>query len=103
MRNWMKQLGTWLSLAFTLGVSSAALAYPPQCWDVGACSDSCEKICYYSTYRTTCADWEVCVDAYVCGGNGVQASPSSEEAQEQQDASRDVCTEQAQESGSSEN
>jgi hypothetical protein len=99
MRNWMKQLGTSLGLVFTLGVSSTALAYPPQCPDVCGCADSCGKICYMSTHPTTCAEWEVCVD--YCRSSAPQASLTPE-AKKQQDASQNVCTEQAQEPVSSE-
>ncbi|RKG69123.1 hypothetical protein D7V80_09995 [Corallococcus sp. CA054B] len=33
---------------------AAAVAYPPQCWDV--CQGYCDQICYEGTYRTTCGE-----------------------------------------------
>lgn len=95
MYNWIRQLG----IVFALGISSPALAYPPQCNDVCKCSSSCAKGCSIGTYPTTCAEWEVCVDE--CRHSTPEASLSPE-AQEQQDVSRDVCTEQDQESVSAE-
>lgn len=106
MRNWMKQLGTRLSLVVSLGVSSTALAYPPQCVDVCTCESYCDMDCYAgATFRTTCGeDGALCRE--VCGVGATQAALSqaslSQDAQEQQDASRDVCTEQAQPSASAE-
>jgi hypothetical protein len=101
MRNWMKQLGTRLSLVVSLGVSSTALAYPPQCVDVCTCESYCNMDCYAgTTFKTTCGeDGALCRE--VCGVGAAQAS-LSQDAQEQQDASRDVCTEQAQPSASAE-
>lgn len=103
MRNWMKQLGVSVSLVFTLGVSSTALAYPPQCTDVCSCQSSCSTPCYYGTVRFSCAE-EICVD--LCKGRSTQASLTQEQEEQQpkehQDASRNVCTEQDQQPASSE-
>jgi len=105
MRNGMKQLGMGLGLFLSLGTSSAALAYPPQCMDVCSCSSSCAAPCYQGTFRSTCAD-EICVD--YCRSNDIQASvsqaPSTEGAQDTQeprDASQDVCDERARQATSS--
>lgn len=102
MRNAMKQLGRGLGFLFALGTSSAALAYPPQCFDVCSCATSCAKICYQGTAPTTCAD-EICVD--YCRGSAPQASvsqsASTQDDQEQQDVSQDVCTEQSEQTASS--
>ena len=93
MRNWMKQLGTGLGFAFTLGVSATALAYPPQCMDTCSCSSLCTQPCYEGTHRTTCAD-EICGG---CMASDPQASltqqpQTTQEAQKQHDASQDVCS-----------
>jgi hypothetical protein len=97
----MKQLGTGLSLIFfTLGISSTAQAYPPQCFDVCSCESSCGQKCYYGTFLTTCAD-EICVDYDYCW-SGATHSSLTQDAQKQQDASQEVCTEQVQQSISSE-
>lgn len=101
MHKWMKQLGT--GLVFTLGISSTALAYPPQCMDVCSCSSLCTQPCYEGTHRTTCAD-------DICGGclaKDTQASltPQSQteqEAQSPRDASQDVCTDRSEAPVSSE-
>jgi hypothetical protein len=93
MRNWMKQLGASVSLVFTLGVSSTALAYPPQC--------SCSTPCYYGTKRFSCAD-EICADQCRVGSTQASLTQEQQKPQEQQDASRNMCTEQDQQSASSE-
>lgn len=105
MRNWMKQFGIGVSLLFTLGVSSTAMAYPPQCMDVCSCASSCAQPCYYGTKRFTCAD-EICE----CAGkvsspqaSSTQKQQEQQESQEQQDASQNVCTDQAKQSAPSEN
>ena len=93
MRDWMKQLGTSLGLLMTVGTASTALAYPPQCMDVCSCNSSCASPCYQGTFRTTCSE-EICVD--YCRATDTQAALTQEQqgAQEQQDASEDVCSEQ---------
>jgi hypothetical protein len=96
MRNAMKQLGKGLGVLFALGTSSAALAYPPQCFDVCSCSSSCTKICYDGTYPTNCGDggYSVCIDYCRSSAPQASASPSSsQDEQEQQDASQNVCSE----------
>ncbi|PTL76492.1 hypothetical protein [Vitiosangium sp. GDMCC 1.1324] len=100
MRHWMKQLGTGIGLIFTLGVSSTALAYPPQCTDECSCESSCDDPCYTGTKRSTCNAIRVCLN--YCGArNGdpqaslTQDAQGQQDAQEQQDGSQDVCTEQA--------
>jgi hypothetical protein len=102
MRNAMKQLGMGLGFLFTLGTSSAALAYPPQCYDICSCSSSCITTCYQGTARSTCAD-EICVD--YCGASAPRASvsqsSSTQDEQEQQDASQDVCTDKTEQAQSS--
>ncbi|PTL79764.1 hypothetical protein [Vitiosangium sp. GDMCC 1.1324] len=101
MRNVMKQLGMGLGLLFSMGTASTALAYPPQCMDICSCASSCTAPCYQGTFRTTCSD-EICKD--YCRGTAPQASLSStqeqKDAQEQQDASENVCSEQAEQSAS---
>jgi hypothetical protein len=103
MRNWMKQLGMIVSLVFAVGGPSTALAYPPQCEEVCACDDNCDKPCYYfNYYRTTCGAYGAsCVDN--CRGSNTQASVS-QEPQEQQEAQQaeDVCTEHSQQHTSAE-
>jgi hypothetical protein len=101
MRNWMKQFGASVSLVFTLGVSSTALAYPPQCMDVCTCQSSCAAPCYYGTKRFSCAD-EICADQCRVGSTQATLTPEQQKSQEQQDASQNVCTEQEPQSASSE-
>ncbi|MFL5354185.1 hypothetical protein [Archangium sp.] len=102
MRNAMKQLGMGLGVLFSLGSASVALAYPPQCYDVCSCNSSCTATCYQGTFRTTCSD-EICVD--YCRASAPQASvsqsSSTQDEQEQQDASQDVCTEKTEQARSS--
>lgn len=96
MRNAMKQLGMGFGVLFALGASSAALAYPPQCFDICSCSSSCTKTCYDGTYPTNCGDSAgICID--YCRGSAPEASvsqtSSTQDEQKQQDASQDVCSE----------
>jgi hypothetical protein len=104
MRNAMKQLGMGLGVLFSLGSASVALAYPPQCYDVCSCTSSCTKSCYEGTYPTNCGDSAaLCID--YCRSSAPQASvsqsSSTQDEQEQQDASQDVCTEKTEQARSS--
>lgn len=106
MRNWMKQLAVSVSLVFTVGGPSTALAYPPQCYEVCTCESSCDEPCYYMNYyQTTCGGFGAsCVDS--CRGSAPQAS-ASQEAQEQRkqhesQQAGDACTKQAPQPASSE-
>ncbi|MDC0710982.1 hypothetical protein POL68_21095 [Stigmatella sp. ncwal1] len=92
---------TRLGLGLALAASPAALAYPPQCMDVCSCASSCDQPCFLGTKRFTCAE-EICTDYCFASAQQTSGDSESQEPQEAQESSGDVCTEQAQGSASAE-
>ncbi len=101
MRQWMKQLGTVFSLVLTLCVSLTAHAAPPQCDDTCDCNTPCDTVCYNGPVgmrvKTTCGEGatnSLCME--LCTWDSDSQAAPLQEAQEQQDVSLNVCTEQVQ-------